>query len=823
MAPKPSYAELELQVNSLLDKIQGYEQKISTLTKDTTEITDNHSYSLLEAVFEQAPFPIALVATDGTLLNMNSACAETLKNQDIQPGINISEANSRWRYFDVNGDRIPFEQLPLLKALQGKETKNMEIRVLNEQNQERWEIVTSSPIYDRNGKLIAGFLTFPDITERKKVEIQLQESEIHYRKLFDNASISIWNEDLSEIYAALEQLQQDGISDLDNYLKNNPEFIWKLVSKVKVTDVNAATLKLFGVDSKDSFLTNIGGVFGEDAILVFIEELKAIWDKKPYFISKANYLTTDNEQIKALISFAVPQKKADFANVVVTIQDITELDYQQDRLDALVDALPDITFILDEDGKYLEILTSRYELLYDEMMKLKGNSIHNVLPNDKAKFFINTIRQAITSGEKQVVQYELDVPVGRVWFEGRVSPMHTTFKNKKAVVWVAVDITEHKKMELQLRQSQKMEAIGILTGGIAHEFNNLLTPILGYAELFLGETDKQNENYVGFEQIFKGSVRAKDLVQQLLAYSRQSMSMIETMHLSDLVRDTVELIKNTIPANIKISTDIETDLPAISGMPNEIHQVILNLCINASHALIDGGELLIALDKHTPEKINKDNAHVNQNEYIRLTVKDTGIGMDLSTQECIFDPFFTTKDIGKGTGLGLSVVQGIVEQHKGFIEVDSNVGKGSSFYVYLPITQENIDTKPELGATLLMGCERILLVDDEQMVIDISKTILSRLGYKVTGFTHSEVALDKFTQQPEAYDLIITDYGMLNMNGKEFVEKIKHIKQDIPIILITGYGDMISKKDIKSWGMNALLRKPFTSMEIGKAVRKVLS
>ncbi len=814
MESKPSYGELQSQLDELSAKLQStttqLQNKIQTLEQDKL---------LLEAVFDQAPFPISLISVDGILLAMNMACVDRMKNTNIQVGTHLNAMKDLWQYFDKNGEQIPFEQLPLLKSFKGQITKNEEIRVTREGDTDRWEIVTSSPIYSKDREIIAGFLTFPDITERKKSEERLIESEAHYRNLFENAGISIWNEDIYDVYLAIEELREKGVTDIREYLQENPQFVWELVTKVKIINVNAATLKFFGITTEGAFIENISNFFGPDAIDVFIEEICAIWNKKSFFSAEANFVTLDGQALKAILSFIIPDNAEGFKSIAITIQDITELDYQEDRLNAVVDALPDITFILDEDGKYIEILTSRHELLFDELQNLKGNSIHNVLPKKSAEFFVNTIRETIALGAKKIVEYELDVPHGKISFEGRVSPMHNTFNNKKAVVWIAVDVTDHKKVEAQLRQAQKMEAIGILTGGIAHEFNNLLSPILGYTELFLGDKDTNDPEYSGLEQILIAGNRAKVLVQQLLAYGRQSMSQNEAVVLSTVVKDAYKLIKNTIPSNIHIRQNIDENLPKITGMPNEIHQIIINLCVNAYHAMPGGGELLIVLQKLQPSKLLEEDT----NEYICLTVQDTGTGIDALALERIFDPFFTTKDIGQGSGLGLSVVQGIVEQHGGVIEVESKVGAGTSFNIFFPISNLLLEPKLLDLPKLQQGDERILLVDDEQMIIDISKNMLEKLDYKVTSYSDCKEAFEYFSKHPNDFDLVITDYGMPSMNGKEFAKKLKEIRSDIPIMLFTGYGDLIAKENIEQWGMEDLLMKPFAFKEISEMVRSILN
>jgi len=651
-------------------------------------------------------------------------------------------------------------------------------------------------------------------------EARIAEQEKQYDKLFNDVNVSIWNEDISEIYDALEQLREQGIEDLRTYIQQQSEdLLQEFVSKVRILCVNEATIRLFKATSESHFLGQISEVFGDNAMEVFVEELCAIWDKKSCFNSMANLIALDGTKIKTIISFKIPTLREDFKNIPITFLDISEFKYQEDHFNAVIEALPDVTFVLDEDGRYIDISTSRHDLLYDDLQNLKGQLIHDIIPEETADFFVETINKTISSGEKHIVEYELNIPQGVVWFEGRVTPMLTTFNDKKAVVWIAVDITEHKKIETQLRQAQKMEAIGILTGGIAHEFNNLLSPILGFSDLIMNNTEKNDPDYSGLLQILKAGERAKILVQQLLAYSRQSMSRKEKVHLAVIVKEAMLLLKNAVPANITFREKIASDLPSISGMPNEIHQVIFNLCINASHAMPDGGELFISLQQKQPKQQPED---VEEHDFICLTVRDNGVGMEIYTIERIFDPFFTTKDIGAGSGLGLSVVQGIVEQHNGMIEVESKTGEGTSFLVYFPIIEQEHTIEKTTNRSLLQGDEHIMLVDDEPMTLNISKRMLEKLEYNISDFSDCELALQQFKENPDAYDLIITDYGMPKMNGKQFSEKVKLIRSDIPIILSTGYGDLITRENISLWGMDDMLIKPFAIKELSTMIRSVL-
>lgn len=403
-----------------------------------------------------------------------------------------------------------------------------------------------------------------------------------------------------------------------------------------------------------------------------------------------------------------------------------------------------------------------------------------------------------------------------------VSGARVEYQGEPSVQVVVKDITERKQLEAQLRQSQKMEAIGILTGGIAHEFNNLLSPILGYSELLLAESEVSDTAREGVDVIQAAGLRAKELVQKMLAYGRQSMSQRGAVQLEQLMEDTLILIKNTIPPNITVTKSMGENVPPILGMNNEIQQMLMNLCINAVQAMPDGGELSLSLT-HVPNHRFKDvEGNSQQGDYVCLVVKDDGIGMEASVREKIFDPFFTTKEVGEGSGLGLSVVFGVVSQNLGHIEVESEVGVGTAFSIYLPVAEQLPVEELKISKGIAEGNEHVLIIDDEPMITNLAKNMLRRQGYRVTTFVDCFEALDFFTDHHSDVDLIITDYGMPKMSGKKLADRIRVINRDVPIVLFTGYGDLVAKEDIHTLGMDDLIMKPFDSEGLSLVIRGLL-
>lgn len=414
-----------------------------------------------------------------------------------------------------------------------------------------------------------------------------------------------------------------------------------------------------------------------------------------------------------------------------------------------------------------------------------------------------------------------------------------TINYDRAIKWVdgrlvrlqiATDITRVKELEketmrfqAQLQQTQKMEAIGTLAGGIAHDFNNILSAVIGYTEIAL--TDLEGDSLIqrNLQQVLKAGYRARDLVKQILTFSRQTDREFKPIHLDKILYETYRLLRASLPSTISIRQDIHSKAAAMAD-PTQIHQVVMNLCTNAAHAMREtGGVLSVVLDDLLVE-----DSLVNQRPglvtgpYLRLTIEDTGYGMGGKLIERIFDPFFTTKDRGEGTGMGLAVVLGIVKSHGGVISVDSDVNKGSKFEVLLPASMSDADDDTASAAALPTGDESILFVDDEMALVDLGAQILNRLGYRVTTRTSSIEAFELFRGKPERFDLVISDTTMPNMTGDELAQKILGIREQLPVILCTGYSERMSRERAAEMGIAAFVLKPVVMSELANTVRRVL-
>lgn len=401
---------------------------------------------------------------------------------------------------------------------------------------------------------------------------------------------------------------------------------------------------------------------------------------------------------------------------------------------------------------------------------------------------------------------------------------------KRINVRLEEEVRQHKQVEVekkslqrQLLQTQKMEAIGTLAGGIAHDFNNILTPLLGYCEMaeMQAADDVRLSRYL--RKIHSAGERAKDLVQQILAFSRQHERSFQPVLIRSVVEEALKLLRASLPSTIRMDTQL-LSRSSVSADPTQIHQLMMNLCANAGHAMAKQGGILSVLleDREIEAEQPLFNSVLKPGDYVCLTVQDTGDGIEPPVMARIFDPFFTTKEQGKGTGMGLSVAHGVVQRHGGYIDVDNVETGGARFRVFFPITAEaGVDMAASTPSSP-RGSEHILLVDDEQSLLDVGGEMLNALGYRVTRMSNSKAAWDLFQQHPDNFDLVITDMTMPEMTGDRLVKKIIGLRPDFPVILCTGYSLRLDEESLDALEIRELLYKPFSQAQIGQAVRRAL-
>jgi len=387
-------------------------------------------------------------------------------------------------------------------------------------------------------------------------------------------------------------------------------------------------------------------------------------------------------------------------------------------------------------------------------------------------------------------------------------------------------IEETKSRELaeaQLRQVQKMEALGMLAGGIAHDFNNMLAAIIGFSEIAAGKLPAESPLQHQIRRVLEAAMRGRDLVKQMLTFSRQTEQEKKPLLVSSIVNDTIKFLRASIPSSIAINADVKSESGLVMGDPVQVQQILMNLCTNAAYAMREqGGVLGIELSDCSVSRSDGEPRGIKPGSYMKLVVRDTGTGISPDIIDRIFDPFFTTKGVREGTGLGLSVVHGIVKQHNGYITAASEPGEGSTFAVYLPKIAGALETDAVGDHEIPTGFERILFVDDEEALVEMGEDILAELGYEVTSRMNGREALALFRLDPSRFDLVITDQTMPEMTGIDLAREILAIRPNMPIIMCTGFSHLVDADKATAVGIRAFAMKPLTKREIARTIRKVL-
>lgn len=426
--------------------------------------------------------------------------------------------------------------------------------------------------------------------------------------------------------------------------------------------------------------------------------------------------------------------------------------------------------------------------------------------------------KAIRKGASDYIRKPFDTDELMIRVENAIR--HKRSKDEKRLIQ-----SEKKQLEFQLRQSQKMEAIGTLAGGMAHDFNNTLGIIIGNTELAIRTTAKDSPNRQYLNNIITASCRAEEMVSRLLSFSRITDAEKKPIDLISSIDESLKLLRSSLPSDIEIRKSFPDSQLVIMGDPTQLNQVMVNLLTNSAHAMNGAGgiiEINISTIEIGLSPLSSFNG-LPQGHYAQISISDNGHGIPEDVIKRVFDPYFTTKETGKGTGMGLAVVHGIVKNHGGSITVDSKVDEGTVFTIYVPLTDAVIDTKPAGGIESLPGGkETILFVDDEYMIADTMKIMMEQLGYKVKAFTESMRALEVFESNPDVFDLVITDMTMPGMTGDLLASKILDIRKDMPVIICTGFNNRVDPEGLKSRGVCEILSKPVRTTTLAKTIKDVL-
>lgn len=648
---------------------------------------------------------------------------------------------------------------------------------------------------------------------RRQAEAELRQSEEQYRRLIDTAYEGIWIADANAQITYANQRLAKMLGYTVEELIGRPVFEYlagDTHGKMKIKSQR----RLQGIEEQcDMRLRRKDG--------------SALW-----VILSATAIRDGQGQVTstlAMLTDITKRKRGEEEKAQLTAQ----IESQRQRLNNIVASVPGVVW---ESWKEPDAAGQRSDFVSDYVVTMLGYSVEEWLakPNfwvsivhpDDREEVANGVAASFASGKSSSQKFRWVARDGRiVWVESNYAVVADVEGRPAGLRGVTLDVTERIKLEEQLRQAEKMEAIGTLAGGIAHDFNNILGAIVGYTELAELEVTEGGRAHNHLEQVLIASARAADLVRQILTFSRQKEHDREALQLQPIINETLMLLQGSLPSTIEVVQNIDPAASAVLGDSTQIQQVIMNLCTNAGQAMEEhGGVLEISLTRlDIDSQFAGDHPELKEGPHIRLTVSDTGCGMDRATRERIFEPFFTTKAPGHGTGLGLAVVHGVIKNHGGMITVDSQPGLGSSFNIYLPVYDDQPDAVVHKSVPTPRGNgEHILFVDDEDALVSLGKSTLEDLGYRVTTRTDGVEALAAFKLDPEDFDLVITDQTMPHMNGSDLSRELLQIRPGLPVILATGYSATMSPEKAKAIGIREFLFKPNTMHELGEAIRRAL-
>jgi PAS domain S-box-containing protein len=651
------------------------------------------------------------------------------------------------------------------------------------------------PLYDMNGAAIGAIESIRDVTERKQIQEALRRSEEQYRAVFDNAGIGI------------DLLDEHG----------------------GIVKANKALLNILGYPEEELRQRSFLDITYPDDREISKQHLEALiaGEIDSYRLEK-RYVRKDGGIVWVdLWSCTIRDAKGGHAGVVAVIEDISKRKRSEEvqrRLAKAVEQAAEAVVITDPGGT-IQYVNPAFERITGYSPKeMMGEKPKILKSGEHDQSFYKNIWETITSGKPWTGRFINKRKDGSLYHEdSTISPVLDS--NGKIMNFVAVkrDITEQLELSRQLLQAQKMEAIGTLAGGVAHDFNNLLQVTLGYSELLLAEKKKDDPEYADLSRMFEAAKSGAELVQRLLTFSRKVEPKTILLNLNRRILQVEKLLRRTIPKMIDIELDLSDDLADIDADPTQMEQVLMNLAVNARDAMQDKGTLTVRTRNVTlDEEYCRTHAEAKPGEYVLLTVSDTGDGMDKATIDRIFEPFYTTKESGRGTGLGLAMVYGIVEQHGGHITCESEVGHGTTFEVYFPAIESQVE--PELDKTGVMpafGTETILLVDDEEFVRDLGARILSIAGYNVLTATNGKEGLDLFEKEQTQISLVILDLIMPEMGGKECLKELYKIDPQLKVLIASGLADPSIKEPVEM-ETRGFVSKPFRMTELLRQVRKVL-
>ena len=711
-----------------------------------------------------------------------------------------------------------------------------EFRIISRSGETRWILHECQAVYSNDGRWLGRRVSNRDITDRKRAEESLKIASAYNRTL----------------------------------IETSPDALVTISGEGEITDVNTATERftgcsrdeLIGTDFSDYFTdpekarSGYQQVFRDGTVKDYELELRhktgqtisVLYNASVYrdesgkvagiFAAARDVTNLKKAELKLVeLNEALERKVADRTVELTNTnrQLITEIQEHADTASSLRESEKSVKMIIESSPIGIFVIQNeKYSFVNQAFMKIFGVTDSSEIigkppetpySGDSRGKFNEIVRQCVNRSETISVADLMTLTQDQRERHLNLWLQPTEFWGSSAVMGFIIDVSDELELRAHLNQAQKMEALGSLAGGIAHDFNNVLFAITGYTELALSSAPADSKLNRQLEQVLGAAGRAAELVKHILTFSREREQEKKPLIIGPIVKESLNFLRASITQNIEIRRNISADLHTVNGDPTQIHQIIMNLVTNAYHAMKNtGGTLSVSLDEVdlTPDFV-KARPGMLPGTYQRLMVSDTGHGMNTETLKRIFDPYFTTKEVGQGTGLGLSVVDSVVREHGGTITVKSVPDAGTTFEVYFPIIVDRKISSEETEKAAPLGKGRILFVDDETMVTEATKANLENLGYKVQTDNDPVRALARFEAEPYSFDLVITDMSMPKMTGLQLSIKISQIRKDIPIILITGFSDLLDDQSLLEYGILELIRKPIRKVILAQAISNILT
>lgn len=692
----------------------------------------------------------------------------------------------------------------------------------------RWFRDTATLARDSSGKGDKVIGTWLDITERRLAQEKLQQAEQRLHTVFEESPVSLWIEDVSDVLACLERLRSGGITDFTTYFADYPEAVRLCLEKLKVLDVNRATLSMYGVASKHDLIGSLAQTFTDDSLRAFTQLLVALAEGRTEIDLETQARKLSGELIYSQVKWKLAAGKERVPLMLVSMVDISErrktklaLEKSERRYRTLFDNAGDIIQILDREGRYLYVNPAWTRTFGYSPTEAATMRVFDLIHPDCADVCSANFTRVLVEGALENVEISFKARDGRkVLLEGNVNCQKED-NFSQYVQCIFRDVTVRRKMEEELRKAHKLESIGVLAGGIAHDFNNILTSVIGnisLARIYAQPGDKIYEKLCAAEQAI---LRARDLTQQLLTFSRGGEPVKRLIDVRQVLREASGFVLRG--SNVKAVCLLPEDLWAVRADEGQLNQVVYNLLINADQAMPEGGQVTIAAGNHFVA--TGDSLALPEGNYVAVSVQDQGTGIKAEHLDLIFDPYFSTKQ--KGKGLGLASAYSIVKNHGGMLTVSSTLGRGSTFTFYLPASPEEVAQEKEERPSLHQGKGRVLVMDDEEGVREVVSAMLIHLGYEVTVVVDGRKALEVYgraMREGNPFALVIMDLTIPGgMGGKETVARLLSLDPAAKAVVSSGYASDPIMAKYKDFGFAGVIPKPFKIELLSDVLARLLT